>query len=279
MRLWPRRWHAETWVCSLRGHIAPARFAAELTPADRTIGVEVGDGERMARCLRCDCWIEHRPPSGDEVKYAHIPPLDQIRKPRRGEQLNEAIVMRLIALNKALHALTFTLLAITLQLVRANFSALQTLSKRMLDSLQGSLNDTGQGASHSWLSEHLESVLHLRTHTVLVLTTVAVTYAVIEWTEAIGLWLERRWAEYLTVLATAGFLPLEIHELLNRVTVLRVVALVVNVVLLVWLVWKKRLFGIGGGLHAEQTDWPAVLAAPSPSGVDGLPQVRAPKAP
>lgn len=239
------------------------------------IALEVGDGQRMARCIRCDCWIEHAAPTGAEVKYARVPPLTEIDKPRRGEQLNEAIVMRIIALNKALHAMAFSILAATLLLVRWNFSALQSGSRAMLDGVQGSLDNTGQGASHSWLSDHLQSVLHLRRHTVLVLTAVALAYAAVEWTEAVGLWLERRWAEYLTVVATGGFLPLEIHELLNRVTVLRVGALIVNVVLLVWLVRKKRLFGLGGGLHTEPIDWDSVLAVPSPSGIDGLPRVTA----
>ena len=77
-----------------------------------------------------------------------------------------------------------------------------------------------------------------------------------------GLWKERRWAEYLTVVATAGFLPFEIRELFDRVSVFRVGALVVNVVILVYLVWAKRLFGVRGGpqsLH-EQIDWRAVLS-------------------
>ncbi len=77
-------------------------------------------------------------------------------------------------------------------------------------------------------------------------------YAVVESTEAVGLWHEKRWAEYLTVVATAGFLPFEILELLDRVTVLRVGALVVNLAVLVYLVWAKHLFGLRGGHgHAE----------------------------
>ena len=68
----------------------------------------------------------------------------------------------------------------------------------------------------------------------------------VEGTEAVGLWYEQRWAEYLTALATAGFLPFEVHELTNRVSVLRVSALVINLAVLVYLVWRKHLFGIGG---------------------------------
>ena len=54
----------------------------------------------------------------------------------------------------------------------------------------------------------------------------------VEAVEAVGLWHERRWAEYLTALATAGFLPFEIDELIKRVTVFRVSALVINVAIL-----------------------------------------------
>ena len=54
-------------------------------------------------------------------------------------------------------------------------------------------------------------------------------YAALQATEAVGLWMVKRWGEYFAVVATSVFLPLEIHELLNRVTVLRVLALVVNI--------------------------------------------------
>jgi uncharacterized membrane protein (DUF2068 family) len=127
-------------------------------------------------------------------------------------------------------------------------------------------SNTGPHASHDVLSRELHRLADLDKTTVTVLAITATAYAVIEGIEAVGLWLERRWAEYLTVVATAGFLPFEIRELLDRVTVLRLGALVVNVAILVWLVYSKRLFGVRGGAAAlhEQIDWDAVLAPPIP---------------
>jgi hypothetical protein len=63
----------------------------------------------------------------------------------------------------------------------------------------------------------------------------------------------KRWAEYLTAVATAGFLPFEIYELTKQIPVLRVLALVVNMVILVYLVWAKRLFGIGRPPDREES--------------------------
>lgn len=56
--------------------------------------------------------------------------------------------------------------------------------------------------------------------------------------ESIGLWLGKRWAEYLTTIVTASLLPFEVYELVEKVSVPRVATLVVNLLVLVYLVWK-----------------------------------------
>jgi uncharacterized membrane protein (DUF2068 family) len=66
--------------------------------------------------------------------------------------------------------------------------------------------------------------------------------------------MDKRWAEYLTAVATAGFLPFEIKALVDRVTVLRVATLVINVAILAWLLWRKHLFGIGGRYRPHDAD-------------------------
>jgi len=68
----------------------------------------------------------------------------------------------------------------------------------------------------------------------------AFLYATLFLVEGIGLWLQRRWAEYLTVVATASFIPFEIYEVARRVTATRIVALVVNLAILVYLIVRLR---------------------------------------
>lgn len=70
----------------------------------------------------------------------------------------------------------------------------------------------------------------------------AIVYGALELVEGLGLLWRRRWAEYLVLVATAAFLPLEIDELVRHPTPFKGVALVVNVVIIAYLVWRKRLF-------------------------------------
>jgi uncharacterized membrane protein (DUF2068 family) len=252
----------------MRGHVTPAAEAAQVRPEDARLGAALADGRRLARCLRCDSWLEHPVPQGADVHYEVVPPLAALTLPRRGVPLEQAIVMKVISLNKALHASLFWLVSLTLLIVNSNLTHLHDWAQKVLNGLGGAVNDTGQQAGRGWLGRQLGHVLDLRATTLHVLLYTALLYAVVETIEAVGLWKEQRWAEYLTVLATAGFLPLEVHELLKRVTVVRVSALVVNVALIVWLVYAKRLFGLRGGHAAlaevEQTDWDSVLGSKPP---------------
>ena len=253
----------------MRGHVAPAMYVEFLTEADAALGAILGDGRRLARCLRCDPWVEHTQPVGQEITSQVLPGIDDLPKPRRGEPLHEAILMKLISINKGVHALLFTIIAGILAALQSNIGPLQKWAERINTALAPVVNDTGQGAGRSFVTRQLERILSLKANTIRVLLITASLYAAMEAVESVGLWRERRWAEYLTVLATAGFLPLEIDELAKEVTTLRMSAFVVNVALLSWLVWNKRLFGLRGGhralLQHDRTDWPAVIAGPTPA--------------
>ncbi len=74
------------------------------------------------------------------------------------------------------------------------------------------------------------------------LAVAAILYGVLEAVEAIGLLRRRRWAEYLVLLATAAFIPLEIDELARHPTVFKGAAFGINVAIVAYLIWRKRLF-------------------------------------
>ena len=264
MRLVPKHWHNETWICSIQGHYLPAAQALRLRDEDRGIGQDEDDGTRYSRCLRCDLWVRSPVPAAGDEAYEVVPPIDELDMPRRGKPLQDAIFLRLIALDRGVHAVMFGLLAIALLVIEIRLPAVRDWAASIADDLHGAVDNTAQAGSHVFLTEKLESVAHLETGEITVLLVTATLYAVIEGVEAIFLWKERRWAEYLTVIATIGFIPFEIHELINKVTVLRVGALVVNVAMLAWLVWNKHLFGLNGGEAAleENIDWAAILADP-----------------
>jgi uncharacterized membrane protein (DUF2068 family) len=61
-------------------------------------------------------------------------------------------------------------------------------------------------------------------------------YAALLLTEGIGLLLRRRWAEYLTVVVTGSFIPLELYELWRHLTVTRLAIIVINVAIVRYLV-------------------------------------------
>jgi uncharacterized membrane protein (DUF2068 family) len=68
----------------------------------------------------------------------------------------------------------------------------------------------------------------------------ALFYAALFTTEGIGLWRERRWAEYLTAVATGSLIPFEIWEIVHRPTPLRFVTFGVNVAVVIYLIVRLR---------------------------------------
>lgn len=70
----------------------------------------------------------------------------------------------------------------------------------------------------------------------------AIIYATLEATEGIGLAMRRRWAEYLTVIATGILIPYEAYEVVMRPTLFKAGALLLNLAVVGYLAYRKRLF-------------------------------------
>jgi uncharacterized membrane protein (DUF2068 family) len=69
---------------------------------------------------------------------------------------------------------------------------------------------------------------------------VTLAYAAVFAVEGIGLWMEKRWAEWLTVVVTASLIPLELWEMFHRPTIGKLAILLGNAVIVAYLVWHVR---------------------------------------
>ena len=236
--------------CGLHGHEILGADAAALRPEDELFARESG-GLRWYRCLRCDSWLALPPPEHPTRKYP--PARDEIVLPLRGKPLRDRYVLRLIAVDRALHFLIFSALAAAVFLFADNRAALDAEFTRILNDLQGGvggpMTNSTRGIVHDLRTLFAVSITNLY------LAGAAIAaYAGLEGVEAVGLWFAKRWAEYLTFVATIVFLPLEIDELIKSVTALKLVALIINLAVAAYLLYAKRLFGVHGGGRAERAE-------------------------
>ena len=234
----------ELLVCAWRGHVLPGATVGSLDARHRVLARETVDGRRLVQCLRCGGWFIVDPPAKDDV--VAVESVDAIQRPRQGRELRQAIVLRVIAVDRMFHMAAFGAVAVAALVLHAHFKAMHAWAEGLLNALSSARAGRGGVSSHGLTAALLTRLAHVNPHSLLWLAALAAVYAIVSAFEAFGLWYERRWAEYLTVLATAGFLPLELHELMKRVTFVRAFALAVNLAILVYLVVAKHLFGIGG---------------------------------
>jgi len=72
---------------------------------------------------------------------------------------------------------------------------------------------------------------------------IAIAYGVLEAAEGYGLFRRKRWGEYLTIIATSLLFIPEISELIKKPTPLKILALILNVVIVAYLIYRLRRRG------------------------------------
>ncbi|MFC5722914.1 DUF2127 domain-containing protein [Streptomyces gamaensis] len=244
-----RVWY-ELIECGLHGHRLVGTDAGRVRPADALV-VREWDGLRWHRCLRCDAWLVLPPP---EAAGREFPPgRAEIALPLRGRPLRDRYVLRLIALDRLVHFVVLGILAVAVLVFAGERRRLHDPFYRVVDALQNGVGGPSGRSGRGLLGE-LEKAFSAHTSTLWVIGLVLAAYALLEGVEAVGLWRARRWAEYLTFVATAVLLVPEIYELTGHITVTKILTLVVNLAVVVYLLVAKRLFGLRGGGRAEAAE-------------------------
>jgi uncharacterized membrane protein (DUF2068 family) len=125
------------------------------------------------------------------------------------------------------------LLLVGLGLLKLMHADIATLVSRLIETLH--LN-----ADSRIIHALVLKVDALQPHSVLVAGLVSLGYAGMLLLEGIGLWLERSWAAYLTVMSTSLLLPFELYEVMDRVSLLRVGVLALNRVIVLYLIVQLK---------------------------------------
>jgi uncharacterized membrane protein (DUF2068 family) len=241
------RLHWELLVCGLAGHELIGLDATHVRDVDALFVREI-DGVRWHRCLRCDSWLPL--PRAVAPVREHPPDRDEIELPLRGRPLRDKIVLRLIAINRAVHFVVLGLLGIAILLFASHRESFRDRFYRVVTDLQGGV--AGSGRVHHGLLGEIDKAFTLQSSRLHLFAAIVLVYAAVEGIEAVGLWYQRRWAEYLTFLVTASLLPLEVYEIVTRLSPLKILAFVINVAVVAYLLFAKRLFGLRGGARADE---------------------------
>ena len=144
---------------------------------------------------------------------------------------SDGIALRVIAGFKLLKAFL---------LASAGLGAQALIGRDIGEALTGwarALHIDPDGAMTTLVLKHVTSMTPNRIRAV---TAGLLFYAALMATEGIGLMLKKRWAEYLTVIVTLSFVPLEIYEIIRRRTPLRIAALTVNLAIAAYLIVRLR---------------------------------------
>jgi len=242
-RFWTRRrrnWDLRS--CARHGHATYRPDESDLAARLRT---DTAVGEAW-RCLRCGAFVPGAPSGSGPADHAPLV--------LRGRALRDAFVLRLLAAERLVRGVLLIALAYGVHRFEGSQDALKQLFNEELPLLTPVGDRLGINLQDSGPVQLIQKALTARHDTLTLLVWGILAYGALQLLEGVGLWLLKRWGEYVAVVGTSIFIPVEVHELLDRVTVVRVLALLVNLFAVGYLLYTKRLFGIRGGHAAFQAD-------------------------
>ena len=108
-----------------------------------------------------------------------------------------------------------------------------------LEGVDGAVRWLGLFPGRAVVHHALMRLDHLDDGTAAKLAVAALAYAAVFTVEGVGLLLGKRWAEWLTVVVTSSFVPIEIYELVAHFSAGKVVALALNVAIVIYLVARR----------------------------------------
>jgi uncharacterized membrane protein (DUF2068 family) len=140
-------------------------------------------------------------------------------------------MLRLIALFKLLKALL---------LIAVGIGALKLIHMDISSVLEHFVLKFGLDPGGRYVGSALEKAANLSPNKVESVAIGSFIYAGLFLTEGIGLWLLKRWAEWLTVIITSSMLPVEFYEIYRHPSAGKVLVLIINIAVVAYLIYQMR---------------------------------------
>lgn len=143
-------------------------------------------------------------------------------------------LLRLIALFKFFKAVLLIALAL---------GAFQLIHQDMGSVIEHFIRAAGLDPGNHFLEIALAKASNLGPAQIKKLGLGSLLYAALFLAEGSGLWMRKRWGEWLTVVITSSLVPLEVYEIYRHPSVLKLVVLAVNVAIVIYLAGHIRAHG------------------------------------
>jgi uncharacterized membrane protein (DUF2068 family) len=125
-------------------------------------------------------------------------------------------------------------------LLAAGIAALKLLHSDLAEVLKRWANLLGVDPDNRYIHRVMSRVFSVNHQKLREISAGSFFYSALLLTEGVGLWLEKRWAEYFTLFVTGSFIPLELYELLKRLTWAKLFLIAINVFVVGYLAARVR---------------------------------------
>ena len=120
------------------------------------------------------------------------------------------------------------------------FGALTFLHKDVASEVQRWLDQLRIDPDNRFIGALLGKLQLLHTKELKEISALGAGYAALFLTEGTGLLFRKRWAEWLTIVATSSLMPIEVYELVEKFTAVRLFALLINAAVVLYLIYLVR---------------------------------------
>ena len=120
------------------------------------------------------------------------------------------------------------------------FGALSLLHKDVASEVGHWLDQLRIDPDNEFIGTLLSKLQLVHTKELKEMSALGAGYAALFLIEGTGLLFRKRWAEWLTIVATSSLMPLEVYELIKQFTFVRLLVVLVNAAVVLFLIYRVR---------------------------------------